>query len=147
MISNFNIFLHCVQPPLSQVASYNFSCASTDGEGNCSELLPANTTSFTLSVAAGIQYTIMVSALIGDRESQDNPQLNLGKLNEITMSEFISYIYMHRGFPSSISKCLVPHSKELTATISRCRNRELFFAYTLCKQCSSFLTAWWLLHL
>ena len=69
-----------MQPPLSQVASYNFSCTSTDGEGNCSELLPANTTSFTLSVAAGIQYTIMVSALIDNRESQDNPKLSLGKL-------------------------------------------------------------------
>jgi len=62
------------------VTSYNFSCTCTDGEGSSSELLPANTTSFTLSVAAGIQYTIMVSARIDDRESQDNPQLNLGKL-------------------------------------------------------------------
>jgi len=69
-----------VQPPLSQVTDYNFSCTSTYDEGSCSELLPANTTSFTLPVAAGIQYTIMVSALIGDRESQGNPQLNLGKL-------------------------------------------------------------------
>ena len=74
------MFLHRVQPPLSPVTDYNLSCTSTDGEGNCSELLPANTTSFTLSVAAGIQYTIMVSALIGDRESKGNPQLNLSKL-------------------------------------------------------------------
>jgi len=69
-----------VQPPLSPVTDYNFNCISTDDQGSCSELLPANTTSFTLSVAAGIQYTIMVSALIDDRESHDNPQLNLGKL-------------------------------------------------------------------
>jgi len=62
------------------VTDYNFSCTSTNDEGSCSELLSANTTSFTLQVAAGIQYTIMVSALIGDRESQGNPQLNLGKL-------------------------------------------------------------------
>ena len=55
----------------------------------------------------------MVSALIDDRESQDNPQLNLGKLYVTVMSEFFSYIYMHNGFHSSISKCLIPHSKVL----------------------------------
>ena len=60
---------------------YNFSCTSTDGEDSCTVLQPANTTPLTLSVAAGILYTIMVSALIGDRESQDSPQLNLGKFS------------------------------------------------------------------
>ena len=59
---------------------YNFSCTSTDGDGSCSELLPANTTSFTLSVAAGVQFTIIVSALVDGRESQNNPTVDFGKI-------------------------------------------------------------------
>ena len=80
LVLQLDYLLHCVQPPLSPVTCYNISCTSTDGDGSCSELLPANTTSFTLSVDAGVQYTFMVSALVDDRESQNSPTVDFGKI-------------------------------------------------------------------
>ena len=54
------------------------------GEGEChNETLPADTTSFDLPVVAGVQYTIIVSALSNGRESQNNPQLNFGMFDAL----------------------------------------------------------------
>ena len=53
----------------------------TSGEGNsCSETVPANVTSYNLTVDGGVQYTITVSALSNRGESQGNPQLNFSML-------------------------------------------------------------------
>ena len=59
---------------------YNFSCTSTDGDRSCNESLSDNRTSFNLSVVAGVRYTIMVSALVDGRESQNNPTVDFGKI-------------------------------------------------------------------
>ena len=60
---------------------YNFNCTSGEGD-SCNEILriPADTTSYNLTVVAGVQYTITVSALSNGKESQDNPQLNFSML-------------------------------------------------------------------
>ena len=60
------------------VTGYNLTCTSGE-EDSCTETLPADTTSYNLTVVAGVQYTITVSALSNDRESQNNPQLNIGR--------------------------------------------------------------------
>ena len=60
------------------VTGYNLTCTSVGGD-SCSETLPADTTSYDFPVVTGVQYTITVSALSNDRESQGNPQLNIGR--------------------------------------------------------------------
>jgi len=94
---------------------YNFSCTSTDGEGSCTELLPANTTSFTLSVAAGDQYTIIVSAWIDGTESRKNPNISLGKFSVCYHSGTIFNsipVKLHSGILSQSPKLLHPSSLE-----------------------------------
>ena len=68
-------------PGLSRlpVTHYNLSCTSGEGD-SCNETLPADATSYNLTVKAGVQYTITVSALSNGRESQDNPWLNFSTL-------------------------------------------------------------------
>ena len=76
-----NLFPHLQAPEPGglqlQVTHYNFSC-TTDNEDSCYEMLPSCMTSFDITVDAGVQYTITVSALSNGRESQNNPQLNFG---------------------------------------------------------------------
>ena len=62
------------------VTHYSITC-TTGEEEIYSETVPANTTSFDLTVVAGAQYTITVSALSNGRESQNNPQHNFGMLS------------------------------------------------------------------
>ena len=80
----FEIFLTLQdpEPALSQfpVTHYYLSCTSGEGD-SCNETLPANTTTFDLPVIAGVLYTITVSALSNDRESQ---QLNYGMFSAFT---------------------------------------------------------------
>ena len=73
--------LQAPEPGLSQfpVTHYSLTCTADEGD-SCSETLPASTTSYDLPVVAGVQYTITVSALSNDRESQDNQQLNISML-------------------------------------------------------------------
>ena len=72
--------LQAPEPALSQFPVTNYSLTYASDEGNSrSETLPANTTSFDLTAVAGVQYTITVSALSNDRESQGNPHLNFGR--------------------------------------------------------------------
>ena len=67
------------EPALSQFPVTHYSITCTTGEEEiCSETVPANTTSVDLTVVAGVQYTITVSALSNGRESQNNPQHNFG---------------------------------------------------------------------
>ena len=67
------------EPALSQLPVTHYSITCTTGEEEiCSETLPANTTSFDLTVVAGVQHTITASALSNGRESQNNPQHNFG---------------------------------------------------------------------
>ena len=92
-----SLTLQVPEPALSQfpVTNYRLNCTSGEGD-SCNETLPANTTSYDLQVDAGVQYTITVSALSNDRESQGNPQLNFGMLSalclwthQVKMSGFI----------------------------------------------------------
>ena len=62
-------------PSRLPVTHYNLSCISGVGS-SCNKTLPADTASYNLTVVAGVQYTITVSALSNGRESQDNPQFN-----------------------------------------------------------------------
>ena len=67
------------EPALSQLPVTHYSITCTTGEEEiCSETVPTNTTSFDLTVVAGVQYTVTVSALSNGRESQNNPQHNFG---------------------------------------------------------------------
>ena len=59
----------------SQLQETNYSLTCT-GEDSCTETLPADITSYNLTVDAGVQYTVTVSALSNGRESQNNPHLN-----------------------------------------------------------------------
>ena len=52
------------------VTGYSLTCTPSEGD-SCSETLPADTTSYDLTVVAGVQYTITVSALSNGRESQN----------------------------------------------------------------------------
>ena len=89
--------LQAPEPALSQFPVTNYNIMYASGEGEChNETLPADTTSFDLPVVAGVQYTIIVSALSNGRESQNNPQLNFGmfgalflKTHHVKMSHFI----------------------------------------------------------
>ena len=77
---HYFLILQAPKPALSQFPVTNYSLTCTPSEGDsCSETLPANTTSYNLTVDAGVQYTITVSALSNDRESEGNPQLNIGR--------------------------------------------------------------------
>ena len=60
------------------VTGYNLTCTSGGGD-SCSETLPADTKSYDLTVVAGVQHTITVSALSNGRESQGNPHCNFGR--------------------------------------------------------------------
>ena len=61
----------------SQLQGTNYKLTSTPSEGDSrNKTLPADTTSYDLTVDAGVQYTITVSALSNGRESQNNPKLN-----------------------------------------------------------------------
>ena len=66
-------------PSRLPVIHYNLSCTCDEGK-SCNVTLPADTKSYNLTVVAGVQYTITVSALSNGRESQDNPQLNFSML-------------------------------------------------------------------
>ena len=67
------------------VTHYSLTCTPSGGD-SCNEELPADTTSYDLPVVAGVQYTVTVSALSNDRESQNNPQLNIGRYDlSVTM--------------------------------------------------------------
>ena len=81
------LILQSQEPALSQfpVTHYNLICTSSEGD-RYNEKLPANTTSFDLSVIAGVSYTITVSALSNGRESQNNPQLNFGMFSVLHLS-------------------------------------------------------------
>ena len=59
------------------VTGYNLTCTSSEGD-SCSETLPADTTSYDLTVDVGVQYTMTVSALSNGRESQNSRPLNIG---------------------------------------------------------------------
>ena len=76
------------EPALSQfpVTNYNLMYASGEGADN-SKTLPANATSFDLTVDAGVQYTITVSAFSNGRESQNNPQLNFGMFSACILKD------------------------------------------------------------
>ena len=80
-----SLTLQAPEPALSQfpVTNYNIMYASGEGDSH-SETLQADKTSFNLTVDAGVQYTITVSALSNGRESQDNPQLNFGMFSACT---------------------------------------------------------------
>ena len=81
LISNFMIVFQAPESEPSQlpVTHYKLSCTPSEGD-SCSETLPADMTSFSdLPVVAGNLYTITVSALSNDRESQNNPHLNIGR--------------------------------------------------------------------
>ena len=81
LISNFMIVFQAPESEPSQlpVTHYKLSCTPSEGD-SCSETLPADMTSFSdLPVMAGNLYTITVSALSNDRESQNNPHLNIGR--------------------------------------------------------------------
>ena len=59
------------EPALLQLPVTHYSITCTTGEEEiCSETLPANTTSFDLTVVAGVQYTITVSALNNGRKAK-----------------------------------------------------------------------------
>jgi len=60
------------------VTYYNFSYTSEEGE-SYTEPLPASATSYNLPAEAGVLYTVTVSAITTDIESQNNPQFNFGK--------------------------------------------------------------------
>ena len=67
------------EPSQLPVTQYKLSCTPSEGD-SCSEPLPADMTSFSdLLLMAGVQYTITVSTLSNDRESQNNPHLNIGR--------------------------------------------------------------------
>ena len=92
-----SLTLQAPEPALSQFPVTHYSLTYTSSEGNSrSETLPADTTSYNLTIMAGVQYTITVSALSNGRESQGNPQLNFGMLSalclwthQVKMSGFI----------------------------------------------------------
>ena len=72
------------EPALSQLPVTHYSITCITGEEEiCNETLPANTTSSDLTVVAGVQYTITVSALSNDRESQNNPHCNFGMFSAL----------------------------------------------------------------
>ena len=78
--------LQVPEPPLSQFPVTHYSLTCTSGEGNsCNKTLAADTTSYDLTVVAGVQYTITVSALSNGRESQNNPQFNFGMLSALCL--------------------------------------------------------------
>ena len=80
-----SLTLQAPNPALSQFPVTNYSLMYASGEGDShSKTVPANATSLDLTVDAGIQYTITVSALSSGRESQDNPQLNFGMFSACT---------------------------------------------------------------
>ena len=87
-VFEISLTLQDPEPALSQfpVTHYNLSCNSSEGD-SCSEVLPANTTSFDLPVVAGVQYTITVSALSSGRESENNPQLNFGMFGALYLMD------------------------------------------------------------
>ena len=76
-----------VGPSQLPVTNYRLNCTSGEGD-SCSETLPADTTSYDLTVVAGVPCTITVSALSDGRESKDNQQLN------ISMLPYFSHAYM-----------------------------------------------------
>ena len=86
-----------------QVTHYNFSY-TTDNEDSCYEILPSCTTSYNLTVVAGVQYTITVSALSNGRESQDNPQLDFSMLAYVHIDILLRFTQqnMHMQILSSI---------------------------------------------
>ena len=68
---HYFLILQAPQPALSQFPVTNYSLTCTPSEGDsCIETLAADT-SFDLTVVAGVQYNITVSALSNDRESQN----------------------------------------------------------------------------
>ena len=74
---------------------YNFSYTTEEGEG-CSELLPASATSYNLTAEAGVLYTVTVSAITTDIESQSNPaQLNFGKCISDALLKNIFPVNLH----------------------------------------------------
>ena len=98
-----SLTLQAPEPPLSQfpVTNYSLTYASDEGD-SCSETLPAERTSYDLTVEAGVQYTIIVSALSNGRESQNNPQLNISMFSvlclwthQVKMSCFI-FVFNYR---------------------------------------------------
>ena len=76
-----------VGPSQLPVTNYRLNCTSGEGD-SCSETLPADTTSYDLTVVAGVWYNITVSALSNGRESKDNRQLN------ISMLPYFGHVYM-----------------------------------------------------
>ena len=66
-------------PSQLPVTHYNLSCTSSEGD-SCNETLADDSTSYNLTVVAGVQYTITVSALSNGRESCFNPHLNFSML-------------------------------------------------------------------
>lgn len=66
-------------PSQLPVTHYKLSCTPSDGD-SCTETLPADMTLFSdLPIIAGNLYTITVSAVSNDRESQNNPHRNIGR--------------------------------------------------------------------
>jgi len=65
------------QPSHSQVTNYIIRCTSIDSEDRCIEVLPANSTSFNLTVNAGVWYNTSVIAVKDGRESESSTQLNV----------------------------------------------------------------------
>ena len=90
-------------PSRLPVTHYNLSCTSGEGK-SCNETLPADTTSYNLTVVAGVQYTITVSALSNGRESQDNPQLDFSMLAYVHIDILLRFTQqnMHMQILSSI---------------------------------------------
>ena len=91
-VFEISLTLQAPEPALSQFPVTHYSLTCTSGEGDsCNETLPDGTTSFDLTVDAGVQYTITVSALSNGRESQNSPQLNFGMLSALHI-----YLWTHQ---------------------------------------------------
>ena len=83
---HYFLILQAPKPALSQfpVTNYNLTCTPSEGD-SCTETLPANTTSYDLTVVAGVQYTITVSALSNGRESRNSPQRMFGMCSALCL--------------------------------------------------------------
>ena len=107
-----SLTLQAPEPTLSQfpVTNYRLTCTPSEEGNSCTETLPADTTSYDLTVEAGVQYTITVSALSDGRESQNNPQLNIGMFSvlclwthQVKMSCFI-FVFNYRITVNAVAR-------------------------------------------
>jgi len=75
------------------MTNYIIRCTSVDSEDRCIEVLPANSTSFNLTVNAGVWYTISVIAVNDGRESKSSPPLNVCMLSWLQV-QWTVYIWL-----------------------------------------------------